>query len=283
MITAVLTFLLFALAQRQNVPTVASANAGSQLNRELVSKYCRIKYTSDKEQDAHQLADYADSSLASMARKLAPLDPTLMDSFMCTIRQFATPQAGLADDATANAHTEDRGRLIEVSILARSSFSPTSHTVVGESKDADFVFNLVANELSTVLFERITRDKGKGWYFHEAPQWFVQGIEGYFGLLYSAVHNREITLPKYITAARVGLDEVGFDNGIHVRNPYLGGVVLVAFLCDVYGENRVDALLLSTATTFDEAFAANFGDRESIEGKYRDWIASRIAFHFSAP
>ena len=164
-----------------------------------------------------------------MAFRFAPLDPILMDGFTCTIFQFATPQASLADDATANAHTEDRGRLIEVSILAGSAFSPTSGIVVGEPKDSDFVFNLIANELSTVLFERITRDKGKGWHFHDAPQWFVQGIEGYSGLVYSSAHYREVTLPKYIAAARVRSNEVTFDDGVHVRNPYVGGVALVAF------------------------------------------------------
>jgi hypothetical protein len=279
MITTLLAFLSLTLAQPQNAPTVASSDVGSQLDRELASKYCRIKYTANKEQDARQLADYADRSLTSMSLRLAPLDATLMDSFMCTILQFATPQTSLADDAIANAHTEDRGRVIVVSILAGSSFSPTSHTVVGEPKDSDFVFNLIANELSTVLFERITRDKGKGWYFHDAPQWFVQGIEGYSGLVYSSVHYREVTLPKYVTAARVRSNEVTFDDGVHVWNPYVGGVALVAFLYGAYGESYVNSLLKSPATTFDQAFAATFGDWKSVEAKYRDWIASPAAIH----
>ena len=283
MVTNLLAFILLTLAAPPNAQTAASSNVASLLNSEIVSKYCRIRFTAGKEQDARQLAVYADSSLTKMAGKLSPLDPNLMDNFTCTILQFATPQSGLADDATANAHTEDRGRLIDLSILAGSSFSPASRTVVGEPKDSDFVFNIVANELSTILFERITRDKRKGWYFHDAPQWFVQGVEGYFGLTYSSAHYREVTLPKYINAVRVRSDEVGFGNGVRVRNPYVGGVVLVAFLYDVYGESRFNSLLTNSATTFDEAFAATFGDWAQIETKYRDWIENPAAFGPPAP
>lgn len=272
-----LAFLFLALAQTQSAPTAATTDPATQPNRELASHYCRVKYAGDKEQDARQLADYADSSLTTMARKLATDDPNLMDKFVCTIVQFSTPQPGLADDATANAHTEDSGRLIVVSLLARSSISPTSRTTVGESKGADYVFNIITNELSTILFERITHDKAEGWYFHDAPQWFVQGIEGYFGLMYSSAHEREVTLPKYVDAARVRPDEVVFDGGVTVRNPYVGGVVLVAFLYYVYGEERVNSLLTSPAGTFDEAFAATFGGWAPIEARYRDWIVSPAA------
>ncbi len=274
MTATLLTLLFLTFTQAQKAPTISAPDVGRRLDRELTSKYCRIQYTENKEQDARQLADYADRSLSSMSVRLGLLDPALMDNFNCTILQFATPQPSLADDRTANSHTEDRGRLIEVSILASSSFSPTSRTVVGEPKDSDYVFNLVANELSTVLFERITRDKGNGWYFHDAPQWFVQGIEGYSGLVYSSAHYREITLPKYIAEARARSNEITFDDGVHVQNPYVGGVALVAFLYDAYGENHVNSLLKSPATTFDEAFAATFGDWKSVEAEYRDWVAS---------
>jgi hypothetical protein len=271
MVRLLLAFLSLTIAQPQDAARVSSSDSKSPLDKEIASKYCRISYTAEKEQDARRLAEYADESLNSMASRFAPLDTALMDAFSCTILQFTTPQPSLADDSTANAHTEGRGSSIVVSILAASAFSPRSRTVVGESKDSDYVFNLIANELSTVLFERVTRDKGKGWYFHDAPPWFVQGIEGYSGLVNSSKHYREVTLPKYADAARAP-GQITFDDGVRVRNPYVGGVGLVAFLYDAYGETKVNALLTSSAPTFDQAFAITFGDWKAVEDKYRDWI-----------
>jgi hypothetical protein len=276
MVRLLLAFLSLTIAQPQDAARTSASDPKSRLDKEIASKYCRIKFTADNEQDARRLAEYADDSLTSMASKFAPLDAALMDVFSCTILQFTTPQSSLADDSTANAHTEGRGSVIVVSILAASAFSPRSRTAVGEPKDSDYVFNLIANELSTVLFERITRDKGKGWYFHDAPPWFVQGIEGYSGLVNSSKHYRDVTLPKYLGAARAP-GQVTFDDGVRVKNPYVGGVGLVAFLYDAYGEAKVNALLTSSAPTFDQAFATTFGDWKAVEAKYRDWVARLAA------
>jgi hypothetical protein len=282
MFPTLLAFLIFGIVSQQNAPTVPSSNYAPQFDRELASKYCRIRYSQDKEPDARQLADYADRSLTSMADSLGGVDAGLMDGFDCTIRQFGVPQPGLADDVTANSHTEGRGHSIVVSVLAPSSFSQNSRNAVGEPKDADYVFGLVANELSTVLLERVTSDKPKGWYFHSAPPWFVQGMEGYFGLMYSSPHEREVTLPRYLSAARARPDEVSFDHGVVVRNQYLGGVVFVTFLYFAYGERRVNSLLDSPARTFDEAFAKNFGDWGEVENEYRKWIALQPE-HITSP
>lgn len=207
-----------------------------------------------------------------MAHELAPLDSHLMDDFSCTIFQFAAPQKDVADDATSK--TEDRGGAIKIYVLAESAISPKSRTVAGEPKDEDYTFGLIAGELSTALFERVTRDKPQGWHFHDAPQWFVQGIEGYFGLMYSSSHERNVTLPKYIGAARARPGEVRFDHGIQTRNPNVDGVAIVAFLYDAYGADCVDSLLTSTKPTFDEAFSGIFGDTQSVAAKYRAWIAA---------
>src|SRR5271170_3013110 len=107
MTTTLLAFLFLTFTQAQKTPTISAPDVGRQLDRGLTSKYCRIKYTANKEQDARQLADYADRSLSSMAVRLGLLDPALMDNFNCTILQFETPQPSLADDRTANSHTED--------------------------------------------------------------------------------------------------------------------------------------------------------------------------------
>jgi hypothetical protein len=244
-------------------------------DRSFKSKYCRIEYTVDQERDAWKLATYADSSFDRMSNDLASLDPHLMDHFDCTIVQYGTPRPGLATDAQAHTDSWDGGSRFIVSMLAQSSISPGARTLVGEPKNDDYTSMIIANELSAILLERITRHKGTGWYFHTAPQWFVQGIEGYYGDEYSSAHSREVTLPKYVAAVCSKPDEVSFANGIHVGNPYLGGVMLADFFYDTYGANRVNGLLLSHKPTFDDAFVDSFGDLGSVQHKYDAWIASQ--------
>jgi hypothetical protein len=274
--TLLLATLTLTASRQAAAPATVSPEAVSQLDQQTVSQYCTIKYTAGKEQDASQLANDVDWSLELMAHELAPLDPHLMDDFSCTIFQFAKPQKGVADDATADSQTDGRGQTMQLYLLAASSISRKSRTVVGEPKDQDYAFGLISSELSTALFERVTRDKSRGWYFQDAPQWFVQGIEGYFGLIYSSPHERDVTLPKYVAVARTHPDEIQFDHGIQARDPYVSGVALVAFLYDAYGADCVDSLLTSSKPTFGEAFSAVFGDAQSVAAKYRAWTAVKV-------
>ena len=272
-----LAAFLLGFTPRAQAPTDRSPGPAkdAEPDQALNSRYCRVEYTADREQDAKKLASYADSSLDRMSRDLAPLDPRLMDHFDCAIVQYGIPKPGLATNAQATTDSENGGRSFRISILAQSSISPTSRTLVGEPKDEDYMQKTIADELSSVVLERITRHKGAGWYFHDAPQWFVQGIEGYFGIEYSSPHSRDITLPKYVTAVCSNAHEVSFTGGIHVGNPYVGGFVLTLFLYDVYGKERVNALLMSHRPSFEEAFLDLFGDIVSVESKYNSWNAKR--------
>ncbi len=281
---AVITFLLAAslstdgrVANRPGPQSSELKPPFPQVDREFQSKYCKVEYTASKEADARQLGADADSSLESMSHDLAPLDPYLMRDFDCTIVQFAVPLPGIATEAQEQTQSENGGRSFRVFLLALSSIPATSRTVVGEPKDEDFSYKTIADELSAVLFDRVTHDKGSGWRFHQAPDLFVQGIEGYFGMTHSTPHEQNLTLPLYVTAVGANSGEVSFRGAIRVRNPYLGGLAVVAFLYDVYGANRVNALLMSPKPTFDEAFSDNFGDFGSIRGKYNAWIAKRCA------
>lgn len=243
-------------------------------DREIVTKYCKVEYRADREHDAQQLATYVDHSLSWMTRELKPIDPALMNGFNCTVLQYSEPTIGVADNGSALSQTAGRGEWIVVSMLAQSSISATSRTIAGEQKDDNYTAKTVADELSTVLFERITRDKGKGWYFHTAPQWFVQGIEGYAGMTHSTVHERNVTIPKYIRMVQTQPEELTFEPEVHARNPYIGGLVFVTFLYRTYGASSVNALLTSPRATFDEAFEDQFGHLADVSKTYMRWIAS---------
>jgi hypothetical protein len=246
--------------------------------RTLVSRYCVVDYTPDKASDAAELASFIDRSLDSMVAEFSTTTPNLTHGLVCTVFQLAKPVEGTATDALALSVTPNSGREIQVYLLARSEYSPTSRTMIGAPKDDDYQFKIVAHELSTVLFERITRDKGGGWFFHEAPSWFTQGCEEYFGLVHSSPSNRA-RLNDYVDRVRAAGDEVHFEgDSLHVRNVYLGGTVLVAFLYDVYGAERVHALLTSRTATFVEAFREAIDpDRGVLGAKFDAWLRRRHA------
>jgi hypothetical protein len=198
-----------------------------------------------------------------MLRELSSARPGLADGLGCTVFQVPSPVEGVATEALALSVTPNTGRDIQVYVLAQSSYPRAARSMIGTSKDDDYQFKIVGHELSTVLFERVTRDKGTGWFFHDAPGWFTQGCEEYFGLVHSSGRNR-VLLGDYVARVIADPNEVRFEGDtLYVRNNYLGGPVLVAFLYDTYGAQRVHALLTSSKATFHEALA------EAIELNYR--------------
>jgi hypothetical protein len=241
--------------------------------RTMATKYCVVDFTPDKASDAAELASFVDRSFDSMVAELSTTTPGLTLGLSCTVFQLATPVEGTATDALALSVTPNTGREIQVYLLARSSYGPTSRGMIGVPKDDEYQFKIVAHELSTVLFERVTRDKGGGWFFHEAPSWFTQGCEEYFGLVHSSPHNRAL-LDDYIARVRAAGSEVSFvGDALHVRNVYLGGAVLVAFLYDAYGAERVHALLASRRATFAEAFGDVIEpDRHVLGARFYAWL-----------
>lgn len=210
-----------------------------------------------------------------MVAELSTTTPNLTRGLVCTVFQVTEPVPGTATESLALSVTPNTGREIQVYILARSSYRPTTRTMVGGPQDDDYQFKLVAHELSTVLFERVTRDKAGGWFFHNGPSWFTQGCEEFFGLMHSSPPNRTL-LDEYVARVRADRNEVRFQgDALDVRNVYLGGTVLVAFLYDVYGANRVHALLASPKASFVEAFRDVIEpDRRVLGAKFDAWLGS---------
>ena len=203
-----------------------------------------------------------------MLRELSSTRSGLADGLACTVFQVPSPVEGVATEGLALSITPNTGRDIQVYVLARSSYPPTARSMIGTSKDDDYQFKIGGARASTVLFERLTRDKGTGWSFHDAPGWSTQGCEEYFGLVQSPGRNR-VLLGDYVARAIADPNQVRFDGDtLYVRNNYLGGPVLVAFLYDTYGAQRVHALFTSSKATFHEALA------EAIEPNYRALGAS---------
>jgi hypothetical protein len=130
----------------------------------------------------------------------------------------------------------------EIHLLALSAHRPAT-TAVGEPMDENYIFKNLVHEYSTILLEQMTLAKPTGWNFYGAPSWFVQGYEEYLGLTLSSEHSRNVTFPKYRDLHRQDRNRV--TRAFEVKNPYLDGPVLVEFLHESYGKEKVQAFLMS--------------------------------------
>jgi hypothetical protein len=143
--------------------------------------------------------------------------------------------------------------------LTPSGFRPGFRNSLGEPGGEDYFAKVLVHEYATILLERITRSRAKGWRFYDAPAWFVQGYEEYLGLTHSTPHNRKVVLPKYLALVKKDPHRVRIGFGLGVKDPYLDGAVLLHFMHETFGKAKVQAILTSEAATFEKAAGPALG------------------------
>lgn len=88
----------------------------------------------------------------------------------------------------------------------------------------------------------------------------------------SSKHSREVTFEKYRDLLRA--DPTRVSSEFKVKNPYLDGAVLLQFLHETYGKEKVHAFLLSDASDFWSAVNQVTGhDRSEIFKAWTPWLA----------
>jgi RNA polymerase sigma factor (sigma-70 family) len=159
-----------------------------------------------------------------------------------------------------------------IHLLTPSVFRPDFRNSVGEPGGEDYFAKLLSHEYGTILLERITRARPKGWRFYDAPSWFVQGYEEYLGLTLSTPHNREVVLPKYLAFQKKDARRVRIGFGIAVRDVYIDGAALLHFMHEAFGKEKVQAILASDADTFEAAAGPALGvSVEEFQRRWEEW------------
>jgi hypothetical protein len=157
--------------------------------------------------------------------------------------------------------------------LTLSAFRKDFRNSIGEPGDENYFAKVLVHEYATILLERITRAKAKGWWYYDAQHWFVQGYEEYLGLTLSTPRNRKVVLAKYIALQKDDARRVRIGFGIGVRDDYIDGAVLVHFMHETFGKKKVHAILTSEAETFEAAVGPVLG--VSVEEFGKRWEAWR--------
>lgn len=223
------------------------------------------------------MADYLPGALERLREhfRAAELDE-FVDGFKCDIHLHSQPTS-LASETQAtgiNGTTDgtDATYYLEIHLFAPSAHSSGAVTHIGEKKDAAYFERLLVHEYVAAVLDRITRAKPRGWRFHSAPRWFYDGYEEYLALVCSNEHSRTVTLPRYRAIVREDDDQVRNDFGLSVKNPYLGGAMLIAFMYDTFSAEKVHALLTSEERTFGLAVTSTFGvTLDSFYAAWEEW------------
>ncbi len=148
---------------------------------------------------------------------------------------------------------------------------------MGEPPSDDTFFRLIMHEYSTIILGRIASEKTKGQMFHSLPNWFVQGYEEYCGLMLTSAINRTATAEKYLSCYRSDLGRVNFDFGLSTHNDYIDGAMVLLFMNESFGKEKVQNILTSTEPTFGQAVHTSLGvGLEEFAKRWHIWIAGKI-------
>lgn len=160
-----------------------------------------------------------------------------------------------------------------VHLLAPSRYG-RGRSNLGEAADDEYFLGLVVHEIAAVFLDLAARAKPRGWRFYDAPAWFVQGWEEYLAVALASEHSRTVTLPLYVDTVKtqpMRVREAPSPELFAVEDVYLDGPVLLAFLHDVFGRERMHDLLRSEAPALEQALLETL--EIEPEGLWKCWRA----------
>jgi hypothetical protein len=208
----------------------------------------------------------------------ASLTDRLLTGVDCTVHVYGKPTE-VVDEALVSLKTASVGGLYraDLSVLATSAHRAAFHPTTGEESGPDHSSKGLARGYATILLERLTGSRPAGWRLSDAPAWFVKGSQEYLGLVTSPRGIRERVLPEYVRRQK---DErrIRFSAAIEVTDPDVDGAVLVHFLHEQFGRERLQALLAAQQPAFDAALVATLGvSLPELATRWRQWRTAAVA------
>lgn len=252
-------------------PAEAPGAAGEWVGIE--SPCYRVLHAPGGAEDGHRVMAWLDQAREALARELAvvPLGDLLRD-VDCRVWVHPAPAEGAAEGAARTGITTDGAAVrADMHVLAPSAHRGAGTTLVGEPFDAVYHQKTIVHEYAHVVLYRIVGTRRRGWGLWTAPGWFREGYAEYLALVCGAERTRTVTMERYRAVVRAAPERVRPD--LSVENEYLDGAMLLRCLHESFGRERVQALLVSEAATFDEALGeALGGDRRTVYDRWREWV-----------
>lgn len=222
------------------------------------SDFYKIHYDRRFEKDAKKVKTFLDLTIKAMREEFLAHDPNaILKRILCNVFLHPRPndKAGDGKSLCYTRYIKDKCHA-ELHFLTPSMYRADSKNVVGELKKNDHYFHrYVVHEYSSIFLGVIVRSKTVGWFRNRsnAPSWFWQGYEEYLGMVRSSKHSRTVTYQKYLDIVRKNPSRIKVAFGLQVRDSYVDGFALLAFMHDHFGRERVQSILTSEKETFGEA------------------------------
>lgn len=270
-VLGLLGVLLSLLACAAEAP---APNRPQELKQTMDLTFLKLHFAKSNEKDAAKVAAYFKDAEQRLNKEFES-HGKLLEGVDCDVylHEESNEYANEATCTLLTNYDEARGKAA-IHFLAPSKYDATHLTSAGEPKDEKTFYKYVVHEFSTIYLERLARVKKEGWL--RGPAWFTQGYEEYLALTCSSERARTETLAKYIAIVKADPARVDFSFGLEARDPYIDGAVLVAFLHETFGRERVQQVLCSTEATFGAALKKELGvTLESFAEKWTAWLKAK--------
>ncbi|MCC0566765.1 hypothetical protein [Brevibacillus borstelensis] len=158
-------------------------------------------------------------------------------------------------------------------LLAQSAHYRNCCTNTGKNFDDQYFLTTTIHEVMSIPLKRVIRQKSSGWNdIYRAPDWFVQGVQEYYGTHYG----KDDSIAVMIRNVKNDRSRIVISpSGVRVKGIYDDGAVLVTFLFDTYGKEKMHKLFMSKESTFERAFAAEIGSYSELARAFDNWIARK--------
>lgn len=168
----------------------------------------------------------------------------------------ATVQVGYASLRGGAAATPD-GRVAytgEIDLPGPTAHDGSAHSSSGHPMDRRYFDKLLVHEVSPIYLEVFARVNG-GRFHSGNPSWFEQGAEEYFAVFHSTDYWRTTGRGFYERqlASAGGIDT---DYGLNIVDPYNGGMMVVRFIAEEFGEPALLGMVASREPTFGRKLSA---------------------------
>jgi hypothetical protein len=239
----------------------------------------QLFYKPEHEKDAKKVKGFLDEGIASLKKEFAGFP--VADLLRVNCRIYLHPKGtGKASESSVSitSGTDDQGNYFAViDLLTPSAYDRKYRSNVNEPAGDDYIYKLVVHEYSTILLDRITRAKTTGWSFFTAPRWFTDGYEEYLGLMLSSPRNRKEVLAKYLAMHKSDPDRLDLDFGVGVKDDYIDGALLLLFMHETFGKDRVHAILKSEERRFGRAMASALGvGLDEFKKRWDEWLKQKL-------
>ncbi|QOY37124.1 peptidase MA family metallohydrolase [Anaerobacillus isosaccharinicus] len=241
----------------------------------LETDYYVLHYPNVLRDDGEKMKEYLDLSIDAIMKEFSQFSEKLNQYFKkveLDVYVHNTPNQ-YASIGTWTILTWDNFNA-EIHLLGKEAHGPnTCCTNANRPFDNEYFLKTTIHEYFTLPIIYLVSEKKVGWNnATSVPNWFGEGLNDYYGDLYGSTSMETLKYHKKRILKNVNV--ISFSNeGIKVDEMYGDGMVLVAFLYETFGKEKLHQLLFSEEKTFDEAFRKVYGQYKDLEKPFRDWVS----------